>query len=104
MIELDKYSFEDESTNGVIVFTGAYCKPCKMLCAWLKENERNYPNLTFYQADSDDCCKYLADMDVYELPTAIFRKNGEEQGRFVGNPNSTTTTDILMSWNILAKG
>ncbi len=78
--------FYKEIENGIVVLDiwADWCRPCKAIEPYLKELEREYPNVKFLKLNADEYPEILQDLGVISIPTVIYFKNGKEVGRIVG--------------------
>ncbi|XP_052197489.1 thioredoxin H-type 1-like [Diospyros lotus] len=81
--EWNLYVESDPSTKKVVVFTTTWSAPCRFMEPYLNRMVRKRPDLTFVFGDADNL-EFIAEKEVFELPTILFMKDGQTVYHFSG--------------------
>ena len=79
----------------VIDFYADWCGPCKMLATTLTQVEESSPQASFYKVDIDANMELAANLNIKNIPTVIFFKDGMEQRRLLGNNPPSSYENII---------
>lgn len=80
----------------VVDFYASWCKPCKELAKVLPTYEIEHKNVTFLKVNVDENEDIAETYDVSSLPTLLFVRHGQIQGKVTGN-NETLIKQELVS-------
>jgi Thioredoxin domain-containing protein len=86
MRDIKGKDFYREISEGITVLDiwADWCRPCKAIEPYLKELEREHPNVKFLKLNADENPEILQELGVISIPTVIYFKNGKEMGRIIG--------------------
>lgn len=85
--KIDYQMFQDEvkkADKALIKFGAEWCGHCKNMAPTIKELSNEYPDIPFYEVDSDEQMDICRELKVMSLPTFIIMKNGEEVKKLIG--------------------
>ncbi|XP_010428659.1 PREDICTED: thioredoxin-like protein CDSP32, chloroplastic [Camelina sativa] len=93
---------EDNRVGGKLIVLDVglkHCGPCvKVYPTVLKLSRSMAETVVFARMNGDEndsCMEFLKDMDVIEVPTFLFIKDGEIRGRYVGSGKGELIGEIL---------
>lgn len=75
-----------------------HCGPCVKVYPTVIKLSRQMDSVVFARMNGDEndsCMKFLRDMDVVEVPTFLFIRDGEICGRYVGSGKGELIGEIL---------
>lgn len=75
-----------------------HCGPCVKVYPTVVKLSRQMDNVVFARMNGDEndsCMQFLKDMDVIEVPTFLFIRDGEICGRYVGSGKGELIGEIL---------
>lgn len=76
-----------------------HCGPCvKVYPTVIKLSKQMSDSVVFARMNGDEndsCMQFLKDMDVIEVPTFLFIRDGEIRGRYVGSGKGELIGEIL---------
>lgn len=99
--DVEKLMGDHKIDNKLIVLDVGlkHCGPCvKVYPTVLKLSRQMSDSVVFARMNGDEndsCMQFLKDMDVVEVPTFLFIKNGEICGRYVGSGKGELVGEIL---------
>ena len=100
VINLTDVDFEKEILKSdlpvMVDFWASWCMPCKMIAPTVKELAKDYKGkLKVAKIDIDDNSQIATNMNVMNIPTVIFFKNGKEYKRMIGVNPKRSFIDII---------
>lgn len=75
-----------------------HCGPCVKVYPTVLKLSRQMDNVVFARMhgdENDSCMQFLRDMNVVEVPTFLFIRDGEIRGRYVGSGKGELIGEIL---------
>lgn len=75
-----------------------HCGPCVKVYPTVLKLSRQMDNVVFARMNGDEnesCMRFLRDMDVVEVPTFLFIRDGKICGRYVGSGKGELIGEIL---------
>ena len=79
----------------VLKFFATWCGPCQSLKPILEKVREAYPDVAFYEVDTDKHHELAEAFHVKSLPTTIFLKDNIEITRVIGCQRMSTYTNVL---------
>jgi thioredoxin 1 len=91
--------------NGVtlVKFSAGWCGPCKMMTPVVEKLEQEDDNLTVVSVDIDEDIDLAEENEVTSVPTMMFYRDGEYQGRYVGAMPEPLLRKIISGEQTLAR-
>ncbi|XP_072960168.1 thioredoxin-like protein CDSP32, chloroplastic [Typha angustifolia] len=93
---------EQRGENGKLVVLDVglkHCGPCVKVYPTVVKLSRSMADVVVFARmngdENDSCMEFLKDMDVVEVPTFLFIKDGEIRGRYVGSGKGELIGEIL---------
>ena len=78
-----------------IKFYATWCGPCRALSPRFEELSKQYPDVTFVEADVDECPDLVSDFIIRGVPAVIILKDGEVKGTVIGNATNDEYVKVL---------
>lgn len=100
MIHLNQTNFNENVADGFCVITvgATWCNGCKTLRPILEELAPKFSDkIKFFGIDSDEAGDLLTKLNVRQIPTMIFYKNGSEIGNRLTQPKSQTNIENMLN-------
>ena len=75
-----------------------HCGPCVKVYPTVLKLSKQMDNAVFARMNGDEndsCMQFLKDMEVVEVPTFLFIRDGEIRGRYVGSGKGELIGEIL---------
>lgn len=82
-----------------IKFYATWCGPCRALSPRFEELSKQYPDVTFIEADVDEYTDLASDFNIRSVPVVVTLKDGEVKDRVVGNTTSEEYIKALKALN-----
>ena len=79
----------------VVMFTGAWCNPCKQAKPVFQQIKDANPQMQFEIIDIDEHRDMANDFNITGVPTFMLIENDEEVKRIVGAANVTKVKELL---------
>lgn len=99
--DVEKLIGEHKVDNKLIVLDVGlkHCGPCVKVYPTVLKLSRQMPDIVVFARmngdENDSCMQFLKDMDVVEVPTFLFIRDGEICGRYVGSGKGELIGEIL---------
>ena len=78
-----------------IKFYATWCGPCRALSPRFEELSKQYPDVTFLEADVDENPDLVSEFSLRGVPAVIMLKDGEVKGKVIGNVANDEYVEVL---------
>lgn len=99
--ESNSENFQEKITQTektVVYIKASWCGPCKQLSPIMEEISSELgTNVTITKLDADDNMDFVKNLNVRNIPTLLFYKNGEVVQRTVGMKNKNEILRLIES-------
>lgn len=86
--------YSDEKTT-VLLFQSSWCQPCQVITEIITELEKEFPDVEFYNCDTDEMPDFCNRFSVMKIPTLIKFEAEKEIDRITGLKTLDTVKSFI---------
>lgn len=80
----EEYFTDTDTFLNIVMFSAAWCGPCKSLTPHIEDLSNKYPDVTFLKVEEETVPEVFELNAIMAFPTFVFFQNGNEVYRRIG--------------------